>query len=261
MILNEDGGILDDVMVGHNTQLDAFFMVINASNKAKVMKWFYENGLGKVAVELHFDDFGLLAIQGPNIQSTLENIMDIDWVTLPPFHSQMVQLFDHDALIMRTGYTGEDGIEISVKNHGLATIWKACLDAGVVPCGLAARDTLRIEYGLPLYGHELSELVTPLQTRYPWVLKWDTNFIGSSVLSERQTEQQFKTVGLKFDDRCLPRQGYKIVGGGVVTSGTFSPILNCPIAAMVPLHVDLDSVVQLIRSKVMDTKVVSLPFI
>lgn len=263
MILNHDGGILDDVMVGFNDNINAFFMIINASNKDKIMAWFESNGLADVDVTPCFDTHGLIAIQGPSAQSSLTGLLAIDWDALGRFQSQKIQVNGTDVLVMRTGYTGEDGVELSVPNDALPTVWQTLVDAGVSPCGLAARDSLRIESGLPLYGHELSEDLTPLQTRYQWVLKWDTGFIGEAALVEKKSETNLVTVGLRFNDRCLPRQGYEIKEGGLITSGTFSPILDAPVAiAMVPPSVQVgQQVTVIIRSREFVAEVVTLPFV
>ena len=263
MILNHDGGILDDVMVGYNDELDAYFMIINAANKDKIMDWFSENGLGSVEVDARFDTSGLIAIQGPKAKETVQNLFDIDWGALGRFQSQVISFSGQSVLVMRTGYTGEDGIELSVGNDVLPDVWQRCLDAGISPCGLAARDSLRIESGLPLYGHELNETLTPLQTRYPWVLKWQTGFIGEDALEAKKVENDTITVGLRFSERCLPRQGNEIKEGGIITSGTFSPVLDAPIAiAMVPNTVQVgQSVTVAIRSREFQAQVVELPFI
>ena len=220
MILNHEGGILDDVMVGFNHQMDAYFMIINASNKDKIMTWFGDNGVDDVDLQTRFDDSGLIAIQGPNAKASVSGCLDINWDQLARFQSQRVLFLGHPVLVMRTGYTGEDGIEVSAENDVLIKLWQHCLDAGISPCGLAARDSLRIESGLPLYGHELSEALTPLQTRYPWVLKWNTGFIGENALKSKMSESQTTTVGLRFSQRCLPRKGNVIKEGGVITSAS-----------------------------------------
>lgn len=263
MILNEDGGILDDVMVGHNTDLGAYFMVINAANKDKIMSWLFKQGVLPSEVEVHFDDYGLLAIQGPHMAPVISEVLGINLSQLKPFQSALMPLFNSQALITRSGYTGEDGIEISAPHAAILAIWDACMTAGVTPCGLASRDSLRIEYGLPLYGHELGESITPLQTRYKWVLSWDTPFIGLHALRAQEKNELNQTVGLQFSQRCLPRQGNEVIGGGVVTSGTFSFVLNAPIAmAMVPFMVQVGDVLQVaIRNHHFDATVVNLPFI
>jgi aminomethyltransferase len=263
MILNEDGGILDDVMVGHNDDLGAYFMVINAANKEKIIAWFLTHGVAASDMEIHFDDYGLLAIQGPRMASVIPNVLGIDLTQMKPFQSELLPIFNSQALITRSGYTGEDGIEISAPHSTIVAIWEACLSAGVTPCGLAARDSLRIEYGLPLYGHELGESITPLQTRYQWVLGWETPFIGVNALRKHKEKPTLKTVGLQFDQRCLPRQGHHILDGGTITSGTFSPVLNAPIAmAMVPASIQIgDTVTVAIRQHQVQATVCTLPFI
>lgn len=263
MILNHEGGILDDVMVGYNNQLNAYFMIINASNKDKIMGWFSQHGLDMLDVMACFDTHGLVAIQGPHVKAILRDELPLDWDQLGRFQSQIIDLFGTTALVMRTGYTGEDGIEISIHNEQLPQLWKQLVDKGIPPCGLAARDSLRIESGLPLYGHELSESLTPLQTRYQWVLKWNTGFIGEAALASQKSDNDTITVGLRFSKRCLPRQGNEIKEGGIVTSGSFSPMLDSPIAiAMVPNTISIGQTVSvLIRSRECHAQVVELPFI
>lgn len=263
MILNQDGGILDDVMVGFNDILNQYFMIINASNKEKIMGWFNQNGLDSVTVTECFDTHGLVAVQGPEAKAILQDALPIDWDQLGRFQSQVIELFGVKALVMRTGYTGEDGIEISVANDQLPQLWQQLVAKGITPCGLASRDSLRIESGLPLYGHELNETITPLQTRYKWVLKWGTGFIGEDALLAKKDTESTTTIGLAFKDRCLPRQGYTIKEGGVITSGTFSPVLNQPIAiAMVPNSIDVNQTVTVdIRGRLFEADVVSMPFI
>jgi aminomethyltransferase len=238
-------------------------MIINASNKEKIMGWFSQHGLDALDVEERFNTHGLLAIQGPHAKAVLLDELPIDWDRLGRFQSQVIDLFGTSALVMRTGYTGEDGIEISICNDQLPQLWEQLVAKGIAPCGLAARDSLRIESGLPLYGHELNETLTPLQTRYQWVLKWQTGFIGETALQAKKDKTNTKTVGLRFFERCLARQGNEIKEGGSVTSGTFSPVLNAPIAmAMVPntIHVG-QTVTVAIRSREFQATVVELPFI
>jgi len=212
MILNENGGILDDVMVGHNDELDAYFMIINASNKDKIMTWFSGHGLDEVDVDVRFDNSGLIAIQGPTAKETVAGLFDIDWKQLGRFQSQVISFLGQPILVMRTGYTGEDGIEFSVGNDVSLAVWQRCLDAGIAPCGLAARDSLRIESGLPLYGHELSETVTPLQTRYAWTLKWETHFIGSAALANKKMRINIKRWAYDLNPGVCPDKGMQLLG-------------------------------------------------
>ena len=122
-------------------------MVINASNKDKIITWFETNGLDRSTVDIRFDTHGLLAIQGPESITKLTGNFDINWDQLCRFQSQIVNIYGVDCLVMRTGYTGEDGIEISCPNEQLPHIWKQCIELGAIPCGLAARDSLRVEFG------------------------------------------------------------------------------------------------------------------
>lgn len=260
MILNHDGGILDDGMVGFDAKKNQYFMIVNASNKQKLLHWFDQHINGDVQIVPQFDTHGLMAIQGPDFQQVLASIVPIDWALLGRFQSQRIQMNGMEYFVMRTGYTGEDGIEVLCQNQGIDMLWRRCLAHHIQPCGLAARDSLRIEYGLPLYGHELSENITPRQTRYSWVLAWGTNFNGESAL--KQHENNRVTVGLKFADRCLPRQGCLIQEGGVITSGTFSPVLNCPIAMAIVPAAQSEAVVHVnIRGTLVNADIVKLPFI
>jgi aminomethyltransferase len=143
-------------------------------------------------------------------------------------------------------------------------IWNLAVKNGIEPCGLGARDTLRIEAGLPLYGQDLSESITPLMTRYQWVLKWDKDFAGKAALESQKANNEWTTVGIEMMDRVIPRTGYAVQEGGEVTSGTMSPLLEKPIAMArvktehaepgTTLHID-------IRGKKHDAVVVELPFI
>ena len=238
-------------------------MIINASNKEKIMGWFNQNGLDSVTVTECFDTHGLVAVQGPEAKAILQDELPIDWDQLGRFQSQVIELLGVKALVMRTGYTGEDGIEISVANDQLPQLWQQLVAKDIAPCGLASRDSLRIESGLPLYGHELNETITPLQTRYKWVLKWGTGFIGEDALLAKKDTEVMTTVGLSFDERCLPRQGYVIKEGGQVTSGSFSAVLNQPIAiAMVPNTIQHNQEVTVtIRNRDFKARVVDLPFV
>ncbi len=238
-------------------------MIINASNKEKIMGWFNQNGLDAVTTTACFNTHGLVAVQGPEAKALLKDELPIDWDQLGRFQSQVIELFGVKVLVMRTGYTGEDGIEISVSNQKLPQLWQQLVAKGVTPCGLASRDSLRIESGLPLYGHELNETITPLQTRYQWVLKWGTGFIGEEALHSKKETETMTTVGLTFTERCLPRQGYIIKEGGTISSGTFSPVLNLPVAiAMVPNVIKLgQTVTVVIRNREFKATVVNLPFV
>jgi aminomethyltransferase len=258
-LLNESGGILDDVMVGYNPLESAYYMIINAANKSKIMAWLEAHGLTRL--DPQFDSHSLIAIQGPQAIAAATPVIHTDWSALNRFTGQACRYANQEGFVMRSGYTGEDGIEVLFPNAVVPALWRDLQAQGIRPCGLLARDSLRIEAGLPLYGHELSETINPRHTRYPWVLKWGTGFMGESALNNTPVTQH--TVGLRFTDRCLPRQGDAIREGGVITSGTLSPVLQVPIAmAMVPLTISIgQSVTVAIRGRHIPATVVKLPFI
>ncbi|MEK7298452.1 MAG: glycine cleavage system aminomethyltransferase GcvT [Candidatus Margulisiibacteriota bacterium] len=234
MLLNDKGGILDDIMVGF---LDPdFVMVVNAANKEKILQWFSDKTPSDVEIRDLTKSHGFIAVQGPAAVATLSATFDVDFAAIKRFGMAAMALDGIPVLAMRTGYTGEDGFELSIPNTHIQVIWKKVLDAGVTPCGLGARDTLRLEAGLPLYGHELSEDITPLQTRYAWAVRYDHDFVGKSALEAQKNQAlPLVSVGIEMHDKMIARADYPILGGGRVTSGTLSPSLGRPIAlAMVP---------------------------
>jgi aminomethyltransferase len=227
MILNESGGVLDDVMFGFIG--DVCHLVVNASNKQKIMAWMAEKTPG-----IHVDDMTeysvFFAIQGPKAVATLSEVLNVNFEANKRFSITQQNLGGYDVLALRSGYTGEDGYEFVVPQEYAQELWLKLLEAGVTPCGLAARDSLRLEKGLPLYGQEFDETVTPLMTRYSWVLKWDKPFIGKEALEAQKGTDHLVTVGLEILGKGIPRGGYPIKEGGRVTSGTMSPSLGKAIA-------------------------------
>lgn len=262
MFLNAEGCILDDVMVGELS--DGFLVVVNASNKHKIMRWISDQMTPGISmVDLNATN-GFLAIQGPQASALLDRVLGVDVSANPRFSVRPFSALGGQGLALRTGYTGEDGFELVFPSELLPTLWKACLDAGIKPCGLACRDTLRLEAGLPLYGQELREDMTPLMTRYPWVLDFSKDFIGrDAVYAKRDQAQSLVTVGLELQERLIARSHYPILEGGEVTSGTLSPTLDKSIAmALVPpAYQDLGSQVTVqIRDKQVIARVVPVPF-
>lgn len=216
MILSERGTILDDVMIGvFNNEI---LMITNAGNTPKISSWITEHT--PLLAENLNSTHCLLALQGPDAIHHLERELT---TTAPPrMGIWTFSINGHPIVGSRTGYTGADGVELIVPNTIAPQIWDQLVSAGVVPCGLGARDTLRIEAGLPLYGHELSETVTPLITRYPWVIANDHEFIGQSALIN--SDSPLTTVGFEMIDKVIPRHGYPLQPGTIVTSGTQSPL-------------------------------------
>ncbi|RAP33154.1 glycine cleavage system aminomethyltransferase GcvT [Candidatus Marinamargulisbacteria bacterium SCGC AG-410-N11] len=262
MMLNQEGMILDDIMVGQFG--GQFYLVVNGANKQKISLWMDQHKSDNVLITDMNTLNGFIAIQGPHTAQLLSVLYpNVNWKDIPRFGIESVDLNGTLVTVFRSGYTGEDGFEFLIPNDFVASIWENCCENGVVPCGLAARDTLRIEKGLPLYGQELSEQIHPLMTRYAWAVKWDTPFIGKEALTVLKDNPNQVTVGLVLEDRIIPRSHYKIAEGGEITSGTLSPMLEKPIA-MAFVEPDYamvgSSVTVMIRGKNYLAKVVSLPF-
>lgn len=264
MILNEKGGILDDVMVGSTKE--GFLLVVNAANKKKIRAWLDAHNRANVPITDLNETHGFIAVQGPTA-STIVGKMLTDHVSAQPrFTIKNARFRDRDVLVSRTGYTGEDGFEIICPNDAIVSLWNELLKEGVTPCGLGARDTLRIEAGLPLYGQELSEEITPLMTRYAkWVIKFDHDFIGRQALEpEKNKPPRLVTAGVLMAERIIPRTGYQVREGGHITSGTLSPLLNKAVAMALikPELAEIGNTVNVvIRDVPYKGEIVSLPFI
>lgn len=263
MVLNENGCVLDDVM--HGFVNNKFVLVVNASNQDKILHWIEKHKKNNVTVNPLAETHGFIAIQGPKAIEKVASVFGFDFNNKPRFSLTIDSILGKEVYVLRTGYTGEDGVELVVHKDIIAKVWNKLIENNCVPCGLGARDTLRMEAGLPLYGQELSETITPLMTRYKWVLKFDTNFLGKQMLeSKLKDEPEFKTVGLKLIDKSIPRTNYIIKEGGYITSGTMSPSLGEPIAmALVkPQYSEIGSKVTVdIRGKEFRAEVVKVPFI
>ncbi len=261
MILNESGHILDDIMF--TTFGSSILMVVNAANKEKIVKWIKDHLNNQdVSLKDWNQTHSFIAIQGPKAIETLDAILGTQFKTHPRFTLWEDVILDTPCIISRTGYTGEDGVEIMIPHEKAGDLWDKFLNGGITPCGLGARDSLRIESGLPLYGHELSEEISPLMTRYAWVIQWDEDFIGKEALIKEKETQSKKTIGLRFTDKCIPRQGFEIKEGGIITSGTLSYSTQSPIAmALVNSDINADSLTVMIRGKEVSAQVCPIPFI
>ncbi len=240
-ILNERGTIEDDALVYRFA--DRIMMVVNASNAEKDFAHIARHAATYgVTLRDASDEMALLAIQGPKAAAVLQPLTGTDLSTIAYYHFSEGELAGHPAIISRTGYTGEDGFELYVENEHAVPIWNAVMKTGqVAPAGLGARDSLRLEMGMALYGNDIDDTVTPLEANLGWLVKLKKgDFVGRDALV-RQKERglERKLVGFTTDERSFPRHGYPVfVNGepsGKVRSGTMSPTLNVPIGtAYVP---------------------------
>lgn len=231
-----DGGIVDDLLVYHCGSY--YMLVVNASNKDKDFNWMLENKLDGVKIEDKSDEFALLAVQGPDSLKTIQKLTDVDLSEIKYYHFVKGKIAGVDAIISRTGYTGELGFELYFKwDDTIAEeVWNALFDAGkefgIAPIGLGARDTLRLEMGMCLYGNDIDNTTNPLEAGLGWITKLDKpGFNAKDVLVKLKSDGlKRKLVGFIIQDKAFPRHNYEIFANGkkigFVTSGTYSPILN-----------------------------------
>ena len=237
MVLNDQGGIVDDLIVYWDTP-DAFLVVPNASNIERILGSLTDGAPSDVTIR-HRPDLTTIAVQGPNAPKVLERLFP-DVGSLEYMHSSTVKYRDEAVMLARSGYTGEVGFELFATDAVASSLWTDLLDAGephgLVPCGLAARDTLRLEMGYALHGNDISEDRTPLEAGLSWAVSFDKGeFRGSKALLE-QKEQGIpaRLRALKMEGRLIPRAHYPVFADGAqigeTTSGTFSPTLRVGIA-------------------------------
>ncbi len=269
-----DGGIVDDLLVYN---MDGWYMlVVNASNKDKDFNWLKEHRTGDVTLTDVSDDMSLLAVQGPLSLRVLQGLTPVRLDGLQYYHSCRGTVAGIDMTISRTGYTGELGFElyftsdVGTSEHVWNAVFDAGRDAGIAPIGLAARDTLRLEMGFCLYGHDIDRTTNPLEAGLGWITKLDKgDFVGRDALLEvRKKGCSRKLVGFLNGERTFPRQGYDITVGGVksgtVTSGTFSPTLEKSIGMgyVDEQHSAVGTAVDIvIRDKPVRAEIVKLPFV
>lgn len=262
----ESGGTVDDVIVYRRE--DDFLIVINAANREKDLAHFKENTADlDVEISDESDDWALLALQGPEAVGLLQNFTEEDLSAIKPFRFIESEVGNARGIISRTGYTGEDGFELYVRPEGASDLWRALVEAGATPAGLGARDTLRLEAGMCLYGQELDAETTPLEAGIGFAvhLNKEEEFIGQGALrEEKENGLRKKLVGFEVEGRGIARHGYPVVvdgeEAGVVTSGTMSPTLNKAIGlALVAPDVE-DSFEVGIRNKSVAAHAVPVPF-
>ena len=214
MMCYEDGGVVDDLLV-YKVADDRFLLVINASNIDKDWAWIQQQADGfEVTLEHQSDQYGELAIQGPEAEQVMEQILGIACKELAFYTFKTIG----DVIVSRTGYTGEDGFEVYASADNINEYWDKLMAAGIKPCGLGCRDTLRFEVGLPLYGDELSEAITPIMAGLGIFVKLDKEeFIGKEALAKQKVEgAPKKLVGIELHDKAIPRHGYSVLKDGNV---------------------------------------------
>lgn len=247
VLLNPQGGIIDDIIVYYQgkdaTDIQQAAIVVNASTTAKDKAWLLQElDLNQVEFQDLSPEKVLIAVQGPKAVKYLQPLVKEDLQPIKAFGHLQATVLDKPAFIARTGYTGEDGFEVMVDPDVGIELWQKLYKAGVTPCGLGARDTLRLEAAMALYGQDIDDTTTPLEAGLSWLVHLDTkgDFIGREVLAQQKADGvQKRLIGLQMSGRNIARHGYPVVSAGAVvgeiTSGTLSPTLGYPVAlAYVP---------------------------
>lgn len=232
-LCNEQGGIIDD-LITYKLEENVYLLVVNAGNTEKDFEWMCEKAKAFDAEVINVStEYGQLAIQGPKARDLVQQHVNIDVSEMKPFEfEQNVEFFGKNVILSQSGYTGEDGFEIYCNADDAPYLWDEILKHDVTPCGLGARDTLRLEAGLPLHGQDLSETITPYEAGIAFAAKplIEADFIGKSVLKDqKENGSKRRTVGLEMIDKGIPRTGYEVydLDGnqiGEITSGTQSPL-------------------------------------
>ena len=232
-ICNEKGGVKDDALL-YRLPEDRFLFCVNAGNTEKVYNWIKENTSAAEVLDVS-EKYAQIALQGPLSEKVLKPLCSAELSSLRYYHFVNAGVCGRPAIVSRTGYTGEDGFEIYISPDEAEFIWDAVMDAGkdagILPCGLGARDTLRLEMGYPLYGHELDEDTTPIEAGLGKFVSFDKEFIGKDVLARQVEKGVTRTlVGFEMEQDGIPRSDYRILKEGEavgrVASGSFSPTLG-----------------------------------
>lgn len=272
----EDGGVVDDLLVYKASETD-LYLVVNASNTEKDFAWIQEQAKAfDVSVSNLSEETGEVAVQGPFAEKTVQKLTKYDLSSIPFFaFVRDVEIAGVNCMISRTGYTGEDGFEIYASREGIRKVWDAVLAAGeefgIMPCGLGCRDTLRFEAALPLYGHEISQEINPLEAGFKFfvALNKESDFIGKDALVKQDADGiQRKLIGLELLERGIAREGTKVFKNGVeigyLTTGYMSPTLKKSIANALlkteEAYIDNEVEVQ-VRNRMIKAKLISKRFL
>ncbi|MFL0810893.1 MAG: glycine cleavage system aminomethyltransferase GcvT [Agarilytica sp.] len=267
-MLNNAGGVIDDLIV--YLMDDGYRMVVNCATRDKDLAWIEQQAQAFNVEIQERADFAMIAVQGPNARALTNELLGIQELeTLKVFQGlDTAPLGKEGWFVARTGYTGEDGYEIMLPEQEAESFWLALKDKGVAPCGLGARDTLRLEAGMNLYGHEMDDEISPLVANMGWTIAWEPqtrDFIGRAAIEMQKDQLGEKLVGLVLQGKGVLREGYEVIidgeAKGIVTSGSFSPTLGHSIAlARVPESIGSECEVQ-VRSKRLPVQVVAPNFV
>jgi len=280
LMCNESGGVLDDVLVYRpvlrEDEAAGYGLVINAGNRSKILDWMRQHReQGNHAVEINdkTTEYSMIAVQGPKAIELLDPFTSGELTSMRYYTGQLMSVAGVECFVSRTGYTGEDGCELICDADKIAHVWEKLLAAaekiGGRAVGLAARDTLRLEAGMPLYGHELLESINPIEAKLSFAINLrDRDFVGKeAILNFQQDSHQRVRIGLQLEGRRVPREDCRLYHGGtevgVVTSGTFSPTFDHPIAMgyVKPTCASLGTTLDIdIRGKLHPATIVPLPF-
>lgn len=268
-MLNEEGGVIDDLIIYFFDETN-YRLVVNSATREKDLAWMAKQSTGFDITITERPEFGMIAVQGPKAIEKVATLLTDEQKAsvdgMKPFFGVQVG----DVFIATTGYTGENGYEIIVPDSVAEDFWQKLIDADVKPCGLGARDTLRLEAGMNLYGLDMDESVSPLAANMAWTVTWEPeerDFIGRSVIAaQREAGDQPKLVGLVLEEKGVLRSGLKVVteqGEGVITSGTFSPTLGHSVAlARVPRSIKVGDTVEVeMRKKLVKVQVTKPSFV
>ncbi|MEM9089188.1 MAG: glycine cleavage system aminomethyltransferase GcvT [Cyanobacteria bacterium P01_F01_bin.53] len=282
VLLNEQGGIIDDLIVYHQGHIEGqsggqtgdqqqITLIVNAGTTEKDKNWLQSH----LPDTIEFSDLSreqaLIAVQGPKATDILQQLCPDEALTsLPRYNHLTGKMLGHPAFFARTGYTGEDGFEVMVPVDAAAEIWQKLMDADVVPCGLGARDTLRLEAAMALYGQDINDTTTPLEAGLSWLVHLDKaeDFIGRTVLEKQKADGlERRFVGLTLEGRNIARHDYPVLNEGetvgIITSGTLSPTLGFPVALgyVPPALAKVGQTLEVtIRNKTFPATVVKRPF-
>jgi aminomethyltransferase len=267
-MLNEQGGVIDDLIIYFIADTE-YRLIVNAATREKDLAWIRKQAEPFGVDVAERDELAMLAVQGPDARELAAPLVDQQFreaaLALKPFNG----LQAGDLFVARTGYTGEDGWEILVRNEAAGALWDKLLAAGVAPCGLGARDTLRLEAAMNLYGADMGESVSPLEAGLGWTVAWepaDRDFIGRVPMETvRADPNKRRFVGLLLEDKGVLRNHQKVVvegvGDGEITSGGFSPTIGKSIAlARVPAG-DYERAQVEVRGKLLSVRIVKTPFV